>query len=97
MSLEDRPADAVRSAWFRYRAIARKQEREADERSYMDGWRDGARFTFGATSKLSPALDAFIRWAEFATQWEPEPPVGEDDGSIQQPAAGSEAPDVRPG
>jgi len=73
------PQDACQSAWYRYQAIARKQERDADRRSYEDGWRDGARFTFAATSKLSPYLDAFIRWAEYVTDWEPEPPVEVED------------------
>jgi len=76
----ERPSDAARSAWFRYRAIARKQDREADERSYSDGWRDGARWTFGATSRLSPYLDAFVEWVAYVTNWQPDPPAeGEED------------------
>jgi hypothetical protein len=71
--VSDQPQDAATSAWFAYRAVARKQGREVDERTYRDAFRDGARFTFTATSRLAPALDSFQRWLEFVTDW-PEPP-----------------------
>jgi hypothetical protein len=64
-----RPTEAENNAWFAFRAIAKKQGREADEISFRTGWRQGCGFTFGATSKLSPAIDAFVAWMDYVTSW----------------------------
>jgi hypothetical protein len=63
------PAKAENDAWFSYRAVAQKQGREVDERTFRDAWRQGCHFTFGATSQLSPAIAAFIGWMEYVTDW----------------------------
>ena len=73
--MTDSPLSAETSAWFAYKAVARKQNREVDERTFRDAWRSGARFTFTATSKLSPTLDAFVRWVEYVTDWAPDQSV----------------------
>lgn len=65
----ERPAEAENDAWFAYRATAAKQGREVDERTFRDAWRQGSRFTFVATSQLSPALAAFIDWMQYTTSW----------------------------
>jgi len=64
-----RPSEAENNAWFAFKAIAKKQGREADEVSFRTGWRQGCGFTFGATSKLSPAIDAFVAWMDYVTSW----------------------------
>lgn len=63
------PAKAENDAWFSYRAVAQKQGREVDERTFRDAWRQGCHFTFGATSQLSPAIAAFIDWMQYVTDW----------------------------
>jgi hypothetical protein len=65
------PSKAENSAWFAYRATAAMQNREVDERTFRDAWRQGCAFTFGATSKLSPALAAFIDWMTYISDWTP--------------------------
>jgi hypothetical protein len=74
---EPTPSEAENNAWFAYRTICQKEKREADQDSFRSGFRQGARFTFGSTSKLSPALDAFIGWMQYVSDWAP-PPVHED-------------------
>ena len=73
------PSEAENNAWFAYRATARKQGREVDERTFRDGWRQGCNFTFGATSALSPAIDAFVAWMDYVTSW--SAPAKEDDAA----------------
>lgn len=63
------PTKAENDAWFAYRAIASKQGREVDERTFRDAWRQGCAFTFAATSQLSPAIAAFIDWMNYVTDW----------------------------
>lgn len=75
------PNEAENNAWFAYRAVARKQGREVDERTFRDGWRQGCGFTFGATSRLSPAIDAFVAWMDYVTSWSAPPPLGKEDAS----------------
>lgn len=84
--LEDRdiaPSAAERRAWYAYRATAEKQGREVDEITFRDAWRQGCAFTFASTSRLSPAIDAFIRWMEYVTDTSPH--FGED---LWRPAPG---------
>lgn len=65
------PAKAENDAWYAYKYMAAKQGREVDERTFRDGWRQGAHFTFTATSMLSPAIAAFIGWMEYITDHTP--------------------------
>jgi len=83
-----RPSEAENNAWFAYRAIAKKQGREADEVAFRTGWRQGCGFTFGATSKLSPAIDAFVAWMDYVTSWSAPlpPPPGEQEVEDPGPA-----------
>lgn len=76
------PSTAENNAWFAYRATAAMQNREVDERTFRDAWRQGCAFTFGATSKLSPALDAFIGWMTYISDWSPP---GADGTAAQMP------------
>lgn len=63
------PAKAENDAWFAHRATAHAKGKEANEDSFREGWRQGCRFTFGATSQLSPAIAAFIDWMQYVTDW----------------------------
>lgn len=81
---EQSPSAAENSAWFAYRATARKQGREVDERTFRDGWRQGCDFTFGATSVLSPAINAFVAWMDYVTSW--KAPGGEGEYTDPGPA-----------
>ena len=81
------PSQAENNAWFSYRATAAKQNREVDERTFRDAWRQGCRFTFGATSQLSPAIATFIDWMNYVTDWAPPPaPAQEAQPAEAQPA-----------
>lgn len=82
------PAKAENDAWFAYKAIAKKQDREVDERTFRDAWRQGCAFTFSATSMLSPAIAAFIDWMEYVTSWtqRPNPNEGSEDLNMSPPA-----------
>jgi hypothetical protein len=65
------PSEAEDDAWFAWRGLALKEHREVDEASFRAGWRQGCGFTFRSTSRLSPSLDAFVRWMEYVTDWTP--------------------------
>jgi hypothetical protein len=81
----DPPHKAENDAWWSYKMVCKKQGREPDERTFRDAWRQGCRFTFGATSVLSPAIAAFIDWMQYVTDWAPPPdqPAKEDRESLR--------------